>query len=210
MKTFILIVTTLLLFACKSARNSPPPPPSERHFRHYNQECRHNGKLKKDDRRNIYPFSLAAKINVISFANRDDEAPPDFDDSTVVHKVLPQLPHFSQSTPILNDTIATAYTIDNIQLTENQIDQLTDVLYNYNFSKKTTLFSVKELGCYYPRHAIVFLDESSKVITFIEICLECRHIETDLPPESLGVFCDGKYDLLKAFFVGVGIKYFKA
>ena len=177
----LLILTVFFqLLACKSATITAPIDKI-----HDDQKCYHNGKLSPAERKNKYPFNTAEKISIISF-NAD----------------LGQ-------TPITNDTIHRSKTNDFIALSSEQIEDLTDILYNYNYAKKTNLISEQKVGCYYPRHAIVFTDQADKVLTFIEICFECREIKTALQTESTGLFCEGKYDLLKSFFIAIGINYFE-
>ena len=173
-----------LLVQCKSVKTNFDLPPTPDDF-HDDPKCYHNGHLSKSQRRQIFPFNQAESVEIISF-----------------HSKLGK-------TPIQNDTIITSKTIEIKILTEKQIDQLTDILYNYNYSKKTNLISYTETGCYSPRHAIVFNDKSKQVISHIEICLECRKTVSNLSKESLGNFCDGKYELLHQFFSSIGINHFK-
>lgn len=179
------ILLLLVVSGCRSTNsNRPLPPPSAKDF-HDNQQCYHNGHLNAAARSNIFPFSKAHKIVVVSF------------DSKWGH------------TPIANDTICHAKTKETVVLSTADINRLTDVLYNYNYSKKTNVFTDITTGCYYPRHAIIFLDNTDKVISFLEICLECQQLKTNLPRENTGPFCEGKYRLLKEFFVSIGIKHYK-
>lgn len=181
----VLFSFIVLLFftKCKSTKAGFPEPPSIKKFND-NQQCYRNGKLNIAERQAIYPFNIADKIQIISF-------------NSCLGK-----------TPIVNDTIIQLKTIENITLTSKQINDLTDILYNYNYSKKTNIITEMR-SCYYPRHAIVFVNESGKVFSYIEICLQCGEIRTELPKENTGVFCAGKYDLLEELFVTIGIKYFK-
>lgn len=183
--TFIFIIGTFIFLGqCKSARSSITEPPSPKDV-NSNPKCYHNGKLTSIERNQIFPFCDADKIKIISFKSQLGK------------------------TPIENDTIFSAKTTETIILSEVQKDQLTDILYNYNYSKKTNVISETTQGCYFPRQAIVFLDKSDKVIAFIEVCLECKQVVSKLPKESIGNFCDGKYDLLKKFFSSIGIKQFE-
>jgi len=184
-RKLIFIFLTLIVFGhCKSTRSSFSDPPSPNDISS-DQKCCHNGKLTKTERKQIFPFSDADNVKIISFSSQLGK------------------------TPIVNDTIISTKTTEAILLSEVQKDNLSDILYNYNYSKNTNLISETTLGCYFPRHAIVFFDKSDKVISFIEICLECRQVVSELPKESIGVFCEGKYDLLKKFFLSIGIKQFK-
>ncbi len=120
------------------------------------QKCYKNGRLTKTERSLIFPFSEAEKVRVVSFKSSLGK------------------------TPIENDTIIESLCFENIELNDNQIDNLTEVLYNYNYSKKSNMFVSETAGCYYPRQAIIFLDINSKVTDYIEFCFECQAIKTEL------------------------------
>lgn len=179
-----LLIFSALFVQCKPLKTNFDLPPTPDDF-HDDPKCYHNGHLSKNERRQIFPFNQAESVKIISFNSKLGK------------------------TPIQNDTIITSKTFEIKTLSEKQIDQLTDILYNYNYSKKTNLISFSETGCYAPRHAIVFCNKSNQVISYIEICLECKKIVSGLPQESLGNFCDGKYKLLHQFFLEIGIKHFK-
>ncbi len=174
----------IFFIQCKPINRSFSLPPSLNDL-YDDQKCYQNGKLTKSQRLQIFPFNEAESIIVISFNSKQGK------------------------TPIINDTIIPTKIIEHIRLSEIQIDSLTNILYNYNYSKKTNLISETEIGCYYLRHSIVFLNNSKKVISYIEICLECKKIITTLAPERLGNFCEGKYELLNNYFKAIGIEHFK-
>ena len=183
--TFILIYLLLLVSACKLTTNNNSNRPPSLKDSHYDEKCYHNGKLTDSERQTNFPFSKAFRIEVISFDSKLGK------------------------TPIANDTIYYSKTKEAVVLSTIYINKLTDILYNYNYSKKTNVFTETTVGCYYPRHAIIFLDNSDKIFSYIEICLECEQIKTSLTTENTGHFCKGKYNLLKEFFVSIGIKYYK-
>jgi hypothetical protein len=182
----LVIIAFFVIFfiQCKPIKRSFSLPPSLNDI-YDDQKCYQNGKLTKSQRLQIFPFNEAESIIVISFNSKQGK------------------------TPIINDTIIPTKIIEHIQLSEIQIDSLTNILYNYNYSKKTNLITETENGCYYPRHSIVFLNNSKKVLSYIEICLECKKTIATLAPERLGNFCDGKYELLYNYFKAIGIEHFK-
>lgn len=148
--------------------------------------CYLNGTLTKEERRNLSHFRIAKKIKIISFSR----------------KVV-------TSTPIDKNMIASKYVKDEITLTEDQIDQLTEILYNYNYSKDLKSWGSTHGACYEPRHSIVFLNSSDKVFGYFELCFTCENHETLPAGENMGVFCSTKYELLKNFFKSVGIQFFE-
>lgn len=149
-------------------------------------KCELNGNLSPEERRAISHFKIAKKIKVVSFSR----------------KVV-------TGTPINHNQLVSKYLKDEITLTEDQIDRLTEVLYNYNYSKEAGSIHFMDGCCYYPRHSVVFLNSSDKVIGYFEFCFECREYQTLPYRENAGEFCPGKYELIQQFFKSVGVTFFK-
>lgn len=169
-----------LLTACHSLKQEPPLSNLK------DSSCYHNGELSSAERLKKIPFNNANQIVVVSYPGA-----------------------LNSKTPVLHDTICTSETIDFIRLSSDQTDQLTDILYNYNYSLEPVSGQQSQAGCYYPRHSIIFLDKSKKVTAYLEICFECKGIESNIPEEHFGVFCAGKYELLRDFFASIGITFFE-
>jgi hypothetical protein len=146
--------------------------------------CYYNGTLSEQHRRKIFPFNKAAKVVVIAF-------------DCVLQKA-----------PLAHDSIEVSKVIEKIELSDEQINGLTDILYNYNFAEEAAVFSIMD-ACDRPQHAIVFLDKADKVIAYIELCFANEARRTTLPNKSIGSFCHGKFDLIKSLFQKAGITYFK-
>lgn len=172
-----------MLLSCVVSYATPPPPIFDE--LHTDQQCYHNGGLSKKERLSIYPFNSAKKTRAISF--------------NVNYVDL----------PIKDKQLIRDYIIDNIVLTETQIDNFTDILYNYNYSEDTRLIINTEYGCSNAMHAIIFENEDENIISYIQIDIECQRITTDLPLDSLGSFCEGKYELLYSFLKTVGITHYE-
>lgn len=100
---------------------------------------------------------------------------------------------------------ATSGSKETTQLTQRQIDSLTDILYNYGL--KGPVSGVKTRECYDPRNAILFYNKNGRALAFIEICFECLQTRQSSTKISLGEMCDQKLDMLKVFFRNVGIKH---
>ncbi|WP_341904699.1 hypothetical protein [Fluviicola taffensis] len=185
---FILTIFSLTFLSCKTTNTNNAPEA----FSQTNvlpdtlYDCQLNGNLSKEERRTISFFRIAKKIKLISFSQK------------VVH-----------STPIDKHLIASNYLKDEITLTEDQIDRLTEILYNYNFSKDLNSRTITHGDCYEPRHAIVFLNSSDKVFGYFEFCFECKNHRTFPTKENIGEYCPTKYLLIADFFKSVGITFFE-
>ncbi|MDR2913742.1 MAG: hypothetical protein LBV74_02745 [Tannerella sp.] len=106
---------------------------------------------------------------------------------------------------LLNKSMVT----EEFTLSGRQINRLTDIMYNYNYSKKTKVIiqSHSICGCLHMQHAILFIS-GNKVIAHILVDFIETNVEPNFPDDNIGVFCKGKYELLKAFFKKVGMKQF--
>jgi hypothetical protein len=109
------------------------------------------------------------------------------------------------SLPRQNDTICYARLFEVKMLTYTQVDNLTDILYNYGVWVITHIAGTHD--CYNPRNAIIFLDKNGKPFEYIEICFECKRTEESSTRISIGQPCDQKMDMLKDFFSKAGIEY---
>ena len=181
----ILPATLVLLAGCSQVILTFSPPPPSLHAKEPDQKCYRNGKMSKKQRRTIYPFNTAYRVRIISFNT------------------------YITDLPVSNRYLVDSLLIDNIVLTEEQTDGLTDILYNYNYSKKTVITSQTSYGCYEPKHAIIFINEKEEIFAYLQVDTRCRHIITGLTEKSTGVFCENKFDLLEAFFRSVGITHYE-
>lgn len=85
-----------------------------------------------------------------------------------------------------------------------EIIDLTDILFNTCSRHKINHFN--EIGCYYPRNAILFLDNNNNIIDYIEICFECRKIKTSSLILKQKEICDFLLSDLETYFNKIGIK----
>ncbi len=126
-----------------------------------------------------YPFNKTAQIQLVSFKG-------------------PNL-------PVQNDTVCFSKLNEIKTLTLSEIDSLTNIMYNIGFGG--TILLIKEMSCYDPRNAILFVDSSGKIFEFIEICFECRQTVSSSDEIDFGEACNEKFNLIKKQFLQAGIKY---
>jgi hypothetical protein len=180
-KITISLFILLLIQGCRLFPPPPPPPPTPEML---NSDCFHTGNLSPAKRRNKYPFRTAEKVIVVSFHSNQGRV------------------------PMTNAVLDSSKVIDLIELSTEQIDDLTNVLYNHEFLSDE-IDTEGQRGCYYPRHAILFINRKGKIANYIEICFECLGIKTSFESKYLGDICDGKFDLIEDFFVRIGVKHFE-
>ena len=98
------------------------------------------------------------------------------------------------------------YATESIELNSNQIDTLSNLLFNYELNKKS--FYSYEVGCYSPRNAFLFLNEKGKIVGIVEICFECMKMVFSFEEEyGFDGICYERKAAIKSFLAGLGIKY---
>jgi Domain of unknown function (DUF4375) len=146
-------------------------------------ECLFSNKYNKAQRLSFYPFNKAKSVKLISFK-------------------------MGQNIPVKNRSIIKKQIIEQLTLDNEQIDSLTSLFYNVNF---TPVKNIKphSLGpnCYEPRNGILFLNSKGKVIAYLEICFGCERTIKSSKIVRDGEYCSTKYNLLRSFFSTAGIKY---
>jgi len=185
-----LIFLAVSTFGQTQEISKPPSAPTRKSemIDRKNKECVHRLRFNLTQRLQFYPFNRAMQIKAVSFDNK-----PDSNGVTVPNGRL----------PTNNDTIDYSQ-LDEIKiLTRRQIESLTDILYNTGFKKQPMTESE---SCYNPRNAVLFIDSAGKTFAFIELCFQCGGHRESSAEVKTGDFCSDKYDLLKNYFAGLGIK----
>ncbi len=133
----------------------------------------------------IYPFSEAEKIEIVSYPDRmnwDNH----FDSTIVVSGEIRFSKSLIKERVVLNDT-------------------LTEKLFRYLFIEECPLIDITRSLCYQPRHAILFYNNESKIYSYLEVCLECGKAEGNFLYNEI---CDERTANLEHIFKQAGIKYF--
>lgn len=151
-----------------------------------NHGCQKINKYTLKQRLTFFPFKKAKEIQLLSF---------DMPDSVI----------FGGKIPIKNGVLDNARVMENITLSEVQIDSLTHILYNHVYLGP--FFTIYKIECYNPRNAILFNDAKGKTFAYIELCFECTGNRLSSPKVKPGDFCDEKYELLRIFFRQTGIQF---
>ncbi|SCZ02742.1 hypothetical protein [Flavobacterium caeni] len=166
----IILCLSISAFAQKS---------SEEKYAERNSICKHKNKYSIQDRKSFYPFNKASNILLISF-----------DDPEVLINEL----------PISNQILDSTKVKEIKSLTHDEINNLSDILYNFGFINDKFPKIIDEANCYNPRNAILFIDEKSKIYEYIEICFSCNKIEFSSKEIKTWDNCTEKNDLIRKFF----------
>lgn len=178
----VLLAVSVLVQDCKHFSFLP----KQRRARKENdQACYLNGTLTASERRSKVPFAHSASIYVLSFSK-----------------------YYEMGIIKSDSTLRRDLILEKIKLSEEQVDSITEVFYNYNYSLKTKNYIPENYACYEPRHAIVFMNSKGKVENYIKLCFNCARFDSNLPKAVWGNFCTGKYELLQQRFAAAGITYF--
>lgn len=185
----IIFVLLLLTFGKVMAQSGKPASftelsPREELLMEMANECVNVHKYDPIQRLGFYPFNKASRIQILSF--KDDDFIP------VVHRKV----DYSR-------------VYEYRDLSVDQIDTLTDILYNldYDLNIKSGTRIVGEYKCYEPRNGILFLNAKGEAFEFIEICFQCHKTRSSSKRILEGAYCNQKFDLLKNFFRTAGISY---
>lgn len=149
-------------------------------------------KLKRVNRagiqmKNTFPFSQAAKIEIISFPADKFRSSEAFQNYDIVDGKM----QFDES-----------IILQRIVLNKSQIENLFDILYEY---KETDEF--RGADCYNPNHRVIFYDNKGKIIAFLELCFICEGYKLSLgfTPEKI---YHTKFNQLETYFKSVGVNHF--
>jgi hypothetical protein len=197
-------------------------PPKDEDVRKY-IKCSLGTKYSVDERRKMFPFSEAKKIVLIAFKNHDVLLTT----KKVVDTIITSKGERKRSIKQIDLDICNEKEVvknwdlrdigkfktkqycalENIELIDNQIDTLSNILFNYQLNLQPTV--LEKPGCYTPRNAILYVDKKNKVIAIVEICFECAQIyfSFDKNEGTLDCYCSERQKALKAFFYTIGIKY---
>ena len=138
--------------------------------------CVYLPKYSPSKRRNFYPFNDADTIKLVSFRHHEDNY------------------------PIKGNAITSDSLFEQKVLAKQEIDELTDILYNNFYKKASGIGSLTQ--CFAPRNAIIFIDKFGKAKETIFICFHCSRYEAMSQKYGLlGADCDQKMKMLMNFFI---------
>jgi hypothetical protein len=186
--------------------------------------CELTNKYSAELRRQMFPFSVAKKIVAIAFKNHRGKYsfPPKIEvmdtirTSDTSYFIAPRLtypPNCEDNDVLrkwrimgLNNRFWAEYcATEIIELNQNQIDSLSQILFNYQLNKP----EIREFHsrCIpIPKNAILFLGENDAVLAAIEICFACYDIQFSFDRPQPKLECHLALNL-KDLLQKMGIKY---
>jgi len=164
--------------------------------------CAFTQKYSIQKRLKFYPFSKAVKIVAVSYKC---EFPPDDLPDTLSKKLNDTI--FDAGLHINNGRLNQTSIKEIRYLNPSQINKLTNIIYNTDFKVQIVFNSIIGSACYDPRNALLFYDKDGKVFDALEICFQCRESHSISDRITVGTLCTQKYELLRRFFLSLGINY---
>jgi len=152
-----------------------------------NSHCMHRDEYSPAQRKKFYPFNRTESISLISFQDTVSE--------------------FSSHLPVKKGILDSSMIKEEVKLSGEDIDKLTDLIYNYGYITKKYGVIIDRMSCYDPHNAILFFNKKRKVIAYIEICFDCLGMQFSSKSIKVGENCTEKFGILKNFFTSKGIKF---
>ena len=202
----ILLFVSVNLFAQK--KQIPPPPIPMKNAKNGSGLNPNYRPIPLDKRLKKFPFKNAVTIEIISFNLEADAETMDLV-LTTTDTTIQNDSNRESSGFVKLSTIVAQRNYENVnqrkKLTLNEIDNLTDIL--YNTCSKYSINRYYKSGCYNPRNGILFYNAAAEIYEYLEICFECNQMQAEpkVMPE-LENFCSAAYTELKTFFSKHGIE----
>ena len=213
---FLFLTSFLLLMSCAIKKRVPLPsempeselPPIPPNVSFSERKCESTNTYSDAERRQMFPFNKTKRVLAIAYQNYEFK-----DAHNSENTVSENTKDYCDRANVLKKWVVDAQksqtycAIETIELNNTQIDSLSNTLLNYTASGGSS-FSV--VGCYTPRHALLFLDADEKIIAWIEICFQCSQMKVsyeaaeDVPFDTR---CKERRDAIKAFLRKIGIVY---
>ena len=191
-----------------SQHKQPKPKQLAPPDKEYYNDCVFTNKYTITERLKRYPFSKAAKIVAVSYDGTGEpniEIAPNGDTlEAATHKKYKN--HKPHGLYFNNDTLNHKSLFEIKQLTTQQIDRLTNILYNTDYRVPNN-YAHPGNSCFNPRNALIFYDKNGKVFDYLEICFECDQIRSKSNRIYFNSACTQGLDYVKKFLVDVGIKF---
>lgn len=154
-----------------------------------------------------YPFAKASKILAVSHYGGAEPNPEihldDKQEDTLVRKNIRSY----KGLTVIKDSLDYSTLYDTKELDQNQINRLTNIIFNTDYKKKIGINTAGGASCYEPRNAFIFFDNEGKVFDYLEICFACHRYSSKSDKLTIGVECTQKYEILRKYFISTGVTY---
>jgi hypothetical protein len=146
-----------------------------------NLSCFYKPVYAEAERNRFYPFNISATIKICSFR------------------------HHRLNYPIKGDSLLVDSLLEIKTLTKADKSKLTDIIYNNFYKQKPNYGSITQ--CFVPRNAILFFDETGRLVESILLCFHCGNFKLSSDKVAFGDKCTQKVEKLRKLFVELGLKF---
>jgi len=146
--------------------------------------CGNKKHLRKKEIGSLSPFNRTVSVELVSFITPDS---------------------LEMQLPMRDGQVDLDRLHERKMLTREQQWALFDVLVNYD---DTGNEYSDAYFCNEPRNGILFMDDSGRVINYIELCFGCHKVKVGPGYTSAGIFyCNEKFEVLRWMFKDAGVEY---
>ncbi|NCD69012.1 hypothetical protein [Mucilaginibacter agri] len=180
----------------------------DRQKRHkdYYDDCVFTKQYSIRQRLKKYPFVKTSVVVAVSYHAEMPEPSTYVDNNGKVTSVDSAWVRPLAGLHIKNGKIDTKTLTEFVALNKQQIDALTNIIYNTDFRINKDFNMISQGSCFEPRNALIFLDKNGNAFDYIEICFQCKDSKSFSQKLNIGTPCTQKYDILKKYFIRLDIK----
>jgi hypothetical protein len=178
----------------------------QKRHKDYFDDCTFTKKYSIQQRLKKYPFFKASGIVAVSYHAEEPEPNTYINNDGKRVSLDSAWVRPLAGLHIKNGKIDTKTLTEFAALNKQQINALTNIIYNTDYRIKDEIAGFSQGACFEPRNALIFLDRNGKAFDYIEICFECHNAKSLSQQIGIGTLCNQKYDLLKKYFISLGIK----
>lgn len=154
-----------------------------------------------------YPYATAYKIMAVSYYGGGEPNTEIRLDNKPVRKLTYKQKQHYKGLVITNKQLDYSTLIETKTLNPQQIEELTNLLFNYEFTGLKGYTFTGTAACFYPRNSIIFFDKEGKIFDHLDICFNCHRYDSASGKLDVGTECAQKFDMLAKFFIKAGVRY---
>ncbi|MDN3580283.1 hypothetical protein [Mucilaginibacter flavus] len=171
--------------------------------------CSFTNQYTLTQRLKMYPYSKAIKVMIVSYFGGgmpNQEIRLDSDTPAKKQLTYKQKQHY-EGLVIKHKKLDYSTLIETKVLNRHQIDVLTNILFNYEYTGMRDYTLTGEAACFDPRNSVIFFDKNGKIFDHLDICFSCHRSDSASGKLNVGTECAQKFDMLTKFFIKAGIRY---
>ncbi|HEY9196848.1 MAG TPA: hypothetical protein VIM77_11305 [Mucilaginibacter sp.] len=182
---------------------------SREHIKGYRKKfdnCLFTGRYTLAQRLKTYPYSKASKIMAVAYFG-GGEPNREIRIDTPERKLSYEETQHYKGLVIENQQLDYSTLMGAKILNKTQIEELTNIVFNYEYSGMKNYPSTGFAVCFDPRNSIIFFDKDGKIFDHLDICFACHRYDSQSRKLGIGTECTQKFDMPAKFFIKSGVPY---